>query len=81
MLILLTYLLTATAVGIFVYRAADLFKKISAGQSDPSRFNNKGKRLKNMAVEVLTHTKMLNFTASGIAHWFVMVGFLHSLER
>ena len=28
-----------------------------------------------MVVEVLSHTKMLNFTATGIAHWFVMVGF------
>jgi len=71
----IAYLLTVVAVGIFSFRAFQLFKKISAGQSDPSRFNNKGKRLKNMLHEVLSHTKMLNFTATGIAHWFVMVGF------
>jgi len=75
MLILVAYLLTIIAVGIFSFRSFQLFKKISAGQADPSRFNNKGKRLKNMLVEVLSHTKMLNFTATGIAHWFVMVGF------
>jgi Fe-S oxidoreductase len=28
-----------------------------------------------MLTEVLGHTKMLNFTATGIAHWFVMIGF------
>ena len=28
-----------------------------------------------MAVEVLSHTKMLNFTVTGVAHWFVMIGF------
>jgi Fe-S oxidoreductase len=28
-----------------------------------------------MLKEVLGHTKMLNFTGTGIAHWFVMVGF------
>ena len=28
-----------------------------------------------MLVEVLSHTKMLNFTATGLAHWFVMIGF------
>jgi Fe-S oxidoreductase len=28
-----------------------------------------------MLKEVLGHTKMLNFTATGIAHWFVMIGF------
>jgi Fe-S oxidoreductase len=28
-----------------------------------------------MFKEVLGHTKMLNFTGTGIAHWFVMIGF------
>ena len=75
MLALIAYLLTVIAVAIFGLQSYKLFKKISAGQSDPSRFSNKGKRFKNTVVEVLTHTKMLNFTVSGIAHWFVMVGF------
>jgi Fe-S oxidoreductase len=74
-LAIIAYLLTVIAVAIFALQSYKLFKKISSGQSDPSRFTNKGKRLKNTVVEVLTHTKMLNFTASGIAHWFVMVGF------
>ena len=75
MLAFIAYLLTLIAIGIFSFQGFKLFKKISAGQSDPSRFDQKGKRLKNMFVEVLSHTKMLNFTATGIAHWFVMVGF------
>ena len=75
MLALIAYLLTVVAVGLFAFRSYQLFKKISAGQSDPSRFINKRKRFNNMLREVLTHTKMLNFTATGIAHWFVMVGF------
>ncbi|MEY3737134.1 MAG: hypothetical protein RLZZ251_850, partial [Actinomycetota bacterium] len=29
-----------------------------------------------MTKEVLGHSKMLNFTATGIAHWFVMIGFV-----
>jgi Fe-S oxidoreductase len=74
-LALIAYLLTAVAVGIFSFRGFELYKKISSGQSDPSRFNNKTLRLKNMLVEVLSHTKMLNFTVTGIAHWFVMIGF------
>jgi len=73
------YLLTVVAIGIFTFRSFQLFKKISAGQSDPARFLNKGQRTKNMLREVLTHTKMLNFTATGIAHWFVMVGFFSLL--
>ena len=75
MLALIAYLLTVVAVGLFAFRSYQLFKKISAGQKDPSRFINKRKRFTNMLREVLTHTKMLNFTATGIAHWFVMVGF------
>ena len=79
MLALIAYLLTVVAVVIFAFRSYQLFKKISAGQKDPSRFLNKRKRFTNMLREVLTHTKMLNFTATGIAHWFVMVGFFSLL--
>ena len=79
MLAITAYLLTVVAIGIFTFRSFQLFKKISAGQSDPARFLNKGQRTKNMLREVLTHTKMLNFTATGIAHWFVMVGFFSLL--
>jgi Fe-S oxidoreductase len=78
-LAIIAYLLTVVAIGIFTFRSFQLFKKISAGQSDPARFLNKSQRTKNMLREVLTHTKMLNFTATGIAHWFVMVGFFSLL--
>ena len=75
MLAIIAYLLTAIAVGIFSIRAYALFKKIKSGQPDSSRFNDKKIRFKNMLREVFTHTKMLNFTVTGIAHWFVMIGF------
>ena len=75
MLAIIAYLLTAIAVGIFSFRAYALFKKIKSGQPDSSRFNDKKIRFKNMLREVFTHTKMLNFTVTGIAHWFVMIGF------
>ena len=75
MLAIIAYLLTAVAVGIFAVRAFALYKKISAGQKDNSRSSNKASRFKNMLREIFTHTKMLNFTVTGIAHWFVMIGF------
>ena len=75
MLAIIAYLLTAIAVGIFSFRAYALFKKIKSGQPDSSRFGDKKIRFKNMLREVFTHTKMLNFTVTGIAHWFVMIGF------
>jgi len=29
-----------------------------------------------MTHEILSHTKMTRFTPSGVAHWFVMIGFV-----
>ncbi|MFM8632725.1 MAG: (Fe-S)-binding protein [Candidatus Nanopelagicus sp.] len=75
MLALIAYLLTVVAVGIFTFGSYKLYKKISSGQSDPSRFHDKGKRFLNMSKEAITHTKMLNLTATGVTHWFIMIGF------
>ncbi|NDC81919.1 MAG: Fe-S oxidoreductase, partial [Actinobacteria bacterium] len=56
-------------------RSLELYRRIKAGQADPTRSNQKTKRFILMTKEVLTHAKMLKFTGSGIAHWFVMLGF------
>jgi ferredoxin len=53
-----------------------MYRRISAGQRDPARFLNKSERAKVMAKEILLHTRMLRFTGSAIAHWFVMIGFV-----
>ena len=76
LLALLSYGITVVAVGLFGVKALEMFRRIKAGQPDPSRGGEKGKRLAIMTKEVLGHTKMLNFTGSGIAHWFVMIGFV-----
>jgi len=68
--------ITLVAVGLFVLKGLELYRIFRAGQPDPTRGNLKGKRLAVMTKEVLGHTKMLNFTGSGIAHWFVMIGFV-----
>ena len=70
------YTLTLFAVGAFAWRGREMFLRISAGQADPARFLNKSARARAMAREVLLHTKMLKFTGSAIAHWFVMIGFV-----
>ena len=71
----LSYLLTIVAVGLFAIRVRQLITIYKKQQPDPTRSGNRAARTKNMLKEVLGHTKMLNFTATGIAHWFVMVGF------
>lgn len=64
------------ALAAFGVRAATLYRIFRSGQPDPTRGNRKSIRLTNALAEILGHTKMLNFTISGIAHWFVMVGFV-----
>ena len=70
------YLFTAVGIGFFLLKGREMYRRISAGQSDPARFLNKGERAKVMAKEILLHTRMLRFTGSAIAHWFVMIGFV-----
>ena len=76
LLALISYGMSVVAVGLFSVKALEMYRRIKAGQPDPTRSNEKGKRLALMTKEVLGHTKMLNFTGSGIAHWFVMIGFV-----
>ncbi len=71
----ISYLITAVALILLTVRVRTLISLYKKQQPDPTRSNNKSARLKNMFKEVLGHTKMLKFTGSGIAHWFVMIGF------
>ena len=72
----IAYLLTVVALVAITIRSLELYRRIKAGQPDPTRSNKKAQRFTLMVREVLTHAKMLNFTGSGIAHWFVMIGFV-----
>ena len=71
----LAYGITVIALVLLSIRVRTLIGVYKKGQPDPTRSGDRGARLKNMLTEVLGHTKMLNFTGTGIAHWFVMVGF------
>jgi Fe-S oxidoreductase len=71
----LAYGITFAALVLLAIRVRQLIAVYKKGQPDPTRSGDRGARLKNMLTEVLGHTKMLNFTGTGIAHWFVMVGF------
>jgi Fe-S oxidoreductase len=71
----ISYLITAFALIFLTVRVRQLVALYKRQQPDPTRSNNQSARFSNMLKEVLGHTKMLNFTATGIAHWFVMIGF------
>jgi len=71
-----SYTITAIALVLITIKGTEMYRRIKAGQPDPTRSSFKGRRLALMTREVLGHSKMLNFTATGIAHWFVMIGFV-----
>lgn len=71
----ISYLITAVALFFLAVRVRHLISLYKKQQPDPTRSGDKSARMKNMLKEVLGHTKMLNFTGTGIAHWFVMIGF------
>ncbi|CAN2245946.1 (Fe-S)-binding protein [Candidatus Planktophila dulcis] len=71
----ISYLITVFALVLLAIRVRQLIAIYKKQQPDPTRSNDKSLRFKNMLKEVLGHTKMLNFTGTGIAHWFVMIGF------
>ncbi len=75
-LALVSYGITVVAVALFASRSLELYRRVRTGQPDPTRGSERPLRLRVTIKEVLGHTKMLNFTASGIAHWFVMIGFV-----
>ncbi len=71
----ISYSITAIALIVLAIRVRHLISLYKKQQPDPTRNGDKAARFKNMLKEVLGHTKMLNFTGTGIAHWFVMIGF------
>jgi Fe-S oxidoreductase len=74
-LMIIAYGITIAALTLLAIRVRQLIGIYKKGAADPTRSGNRGARLKNTLKETLGHTKMLNFTGTGIAHWFVMIGF------
>ena len=72
----LAYGTSAVALVLISLRGRQMYRIISSGQPDPTRSSQKKVRLVNTLTEILGHGKMLKFTGSGIAHWFVMIGFV-----
>ncbi|MFZ2227675.1 MAG: (Fe-S)-binding protein [Candidatus Nanopelagicaceae bacterium] len=71
----ISYGITLFALTLLYVNGKKLLAIYRAGQPDPTRSEHRSSRLGHMLGEILGHTKMLNFTGTGIAHWVVMVGF------
>ena len=74
-LAVIAYGITVVALALMFVRTRTLIGIYKKGAADPTRSNDRGKRLRMAAGEIFGHTKMFNFTLVGFAHWFVMVGF------
>ncbi|QNG20168.1 (Fe-S)-binding protein [Rhodococcus triatomae] len=69
-------LLSIPAWGSFFRGVWRIVSAIRIGQPAPDRWRPFFPRVKQVAVEVLAHTRMNKFRTVGWAHWLVMIGFL-----
>ncbi|MGN6131455.1 MAG: (Fe-S)-binding protein, partial [Nocardioidaceae bacterium] len=73
--IVVSLAITLVAVALFVKAIRSMIAVIKIGQPAVNRTNDKGARWATMFKETLGHTRMLQWSIVGAAHWFVFVGF------
>jgi hypothetical protein len=66
---------TAVAIGLFVRAGLGMLELIQLGTPDKTRKGDRGTRVATMLRETLGHTRMLQWTWVGLAHWAVFFGF------
>ena len=73
--IVVSLVITVVAVALFAKAIARMVAVIKTGQPAVGRSDHKAARWFTMLKETLAHTRMLQWTAVGVGHWFVFVGF------
>ncbi|HEY9291563.1 MAG TPA: (Fe-S)-binding protein [Microlunatus sp.] len=74
--IVLSLAATAAGFGLFIYGISRIVTVVRTGRStDGRRRDQPGKRWGHMITETLLHSRMLQWSHIGIAHWFVFVAF------
>lgn len=74
--IVLALLTTGIGLVLFIRAIAGIVRTIRLGQPTLGRSDSPGQRWKNLVTETLGHTRMLQLSAVGAAHWLVLVGFI-----
>jgi hypothetical protein len=72
--IVVSLTITAVAVALFARTIAHMVRVMKLGQP-AHRTDNLGRRVVTMVKETLGHTRMLQWTKVGAAHWFIFIGF------
>ena len=73
--IVISLLVSVVAITLFVRAALRIVRVLRLGQPMLGRRDSPGSRWSTMGRETLGHTRMLQWTFVGIAHWFVFVAF------
>jgi len=73
--IVVSLAIALVGIVLFVQAIRSILATIRIGQPTVGRSDHKAARWANMLTETLGHTRMLQWTAVGIGHWFVFVGF------
>ncbi|HEY8474722.1 MAG TPA: (Fe-S)-binding protein, partial [Natronosporangium sp.] len=69
-------LVTVVAAILLVRAVRRMVAVVRLGQPDPTRSDHKPQRTLTMLREIFGHTRMLKWSVVGVAHWFVMLGFI-----
>ncbi|MDQ3422292.1 MAG: (Fe-S)-binding protein, partial [Actinomycetota bacterium] len=73
--IVVSLVITLVAIALFARAIGQIVSVLRLGQPATGRTDSPGARSLTLAKETLGHTRMLQWTKVGIAHWFVFVGF------
>src|SRR5215212_2298629 len=73
--IIVSLAIALIAVALFASAIAHIVAVVKTGQPVVGRTSHKPQSWLTMAKETLGHTRMLQWSHVGIAHWFVFVGF------
>ena len=73
--IVVSLAIAAVGIALFVKAIRSIIATVKIGQPAVGRTDDKGARWTTMLKETLGHTRMLQWTAMGVGHWFVFVGF------
>ena len=73
--IVVSLAIAAVGIALFVQAIRSIIATIRIGQPTAGRTDHKAARWTNMLKETLGHTRMLQWTAMGVGHWFVFIGF------
>ena len=73
--IVVSLAITAVGIALFVKAIRHIIAVVKLGQPTAPRTNDPKARTVTLLKETLGHTRMLQWTAVGIGHWFVFIGF------